>query len=231
MLLALDTSTAAVTAAVHSGAPAVEEAAGVPGEVLALRTVVDARAAGEQLAPVVEQALAEAGVGVDEVTDVVVGTGPGPFTGLRVGIATARVLALTSGARLHGVCSLDALAAAAREAGGVAADEPLLVATDARRKEVYWAHYASGLQRVAGPEVGRAADLPAALRALPVVGAGAGLYPEEFTGRRVVAGPDVDAAALARLAVDHPECLIGTEPLYLRRPDSQTPGQRKRVLL
>ena len=92
MLLALDTSTAAVTAAVHSGAP------GTPGEVLAVETVVDARGAGEHLAPAVDRALARAGVGAGELTDIVVGTGPGPFTGLRVGIVTGRVLALTSGA-------------------------------------------------------------------------------------------------------------------------------------
>ena len=74
MLLALDTSTAAVTAAVHSGAP------GTPGEVLAVETVVDARGAGEHLAPAVDRALARAGVGAGELTDIVVGTGPGPFT-------------------------------------------------------------------------------------------------------------------------------------------------------
>lgn len=225
MLLALDTSTAAVTAAVHSGAP------GTPGEVLAVETVVDARGAGEHLAPAVDRALARAGIGAGELTDIVVGTGPGPFTGLRVGIVTGRVLALTSGARLHGVCSLDALAAAARERSAVAADRPLLVATDARRKEVYWAVYPRGVQRSRGPEVGPAADLPADVRELPVVGAGAGLYPEALTGPVPDHPTEVDAGALARLAADHPEVLTTTEPLYLRRPDSQTPGQRKRVLL
>ena len=67
------------------------------------------------LAPAVDRALARAGIGAGELTDIVVGTGPGPFTGLRVGIVTGRVLALTSGARLHGVCSLDAIARLAGE--------------------------------------------------------------------------------------------------------------------
>ncbi|WP_462418138.1 tRNA (adenosine(37)-N6)-threonylcarbamoyltransferase complex dimerization subunit type 1 TsaB [Kytococcus sp. Marseille-QA3725] len=232
MLLALDTSTAAVTAAVHSGTPSPAGGdAGPTGTVLAAETVLDARAAGEQLAPVVQRVLEAAGTSPEQVTDIVVGTGPGPFTGLRVGIVTGRVLALTGGARLHGVCSLDALAAAAREQGVVDADQPLLVATDARRKEVYWAHYERGVHRAAGPEVSRAADLPEAVRGLPVVGAGAALYPESLTGERLPVAPDVDAAVLARLAVEHPEVLTDTEPLYLRRPDSQAPGQRKRVLL
>ncbi len=224
MLLALDTSTAAVTAALHSGAP------GQAGEVLATRRVVDARAAGEQLAPAVQAVLHEAGVAPEAVEHVVVGTGPGPFTGLRVGIVTGRVMALTAGARLHGVCSLDALAAAARETGAVSEDQDLLVATDARRKEVYWATY-RGAARTQGPLVGAAADLPAEVRGLPVVGAGAQLYPEALTGTPLPVDPDVDAAVLARLAVDHPEVLTDSEPLYLRRPDSQVPGQRKRVLL
>lgn len=227
MLLALDSSTAAVTAAVHSGS------AGEPGsgELLAAETVLDARAAGEQLAPVVERVLAAAGVAPAELTDVVTGTGPGPFTGLRVGIVTARVLALTVGARLHGVCSLDALAAAARGDGAVDEASPLLVATDARRREVYWAVYSHGVERDGPPQVAAAADLPAPVRGLPVVGAGARLYPEALTGEHLSVPEDVDAAHLARLAVEHPGCLTDTEPLYLRRPDSQVPGARKRVLL
>ncbi|WP_374928862.1 tRNA (adenosine(37)-N6)-threonylcarbamoyltransferase complex dimerization subunit type 1 TsaB [Kytococcus sedentarius] len=225
MLLALDTSTAAVTAAVHSGAP------GTPGTVLAVETVVDARGAGEHLAPAAHRALARAGVTVDELTDIVVGVGPGPFTGLRVGIVTGRVLALTSGAALHGVCSLDALAADARERGVVAADQPLLVATDARRKEVYWAVYPRDVHRSQGPQVGPAAELPDDVRELPALGAGVALYPDALTGGIPDLPTEVDAGVLARLAADHPEVLTSTEPLYLRRPDSQVPGQRKRVLL
>ena len=97
-----------------------------------------AMAHGERLAPSIAEALAQAGASVRDVTDVAVGVGPGPFTGLRVGVVTALTLGATGGIRAHGVCSLDVLAAE------VASDGPFIVATDARRKEVYWALYDGG---------------------------------------------------------------------------------------
>ena len=104
LLLALDTSTSAITVALHDGA-----------RVRAEATTLDARAHGERLAPGIREVLEAAGATPGELTHVVCGLGPGPFTGLRVGIVTARVLALVTGAALHGVCSLDALAAAGPE--------------------------------------------------------------------------------------------------------------------
>lgn len=213
LLLALDTSTTAITAALHDGSG-----------VLAEATTLDSRAHGERLAPAVVDVLARAGASAGELTHIVVGVGPGPFTGLRVGIVTARTLAFVVGARLHGVCSLDALAFQAAGAG--AADE-LLVATDARRKEVYWACYRQG-RRVDGPHVGRAADLPESVRRLPSVGRGPVLYPDQLTG--IPGGPlDVSAAALAELAVRRlraGEDLADSAPLYLRRPDAVPAGER-----
>lgn len=206
LLLALDTSTSAITVALHDGAT-----------VLAQASTLDARAHGERLAPGIQQVLAQAGATPGELTHVVCGLGPGPFTGLRVGIVTARVLAHTTGAALHGMCSLDALAAEG-PAGEV------LVATDARRKEVYWARYAVSLGSVralTAPAVNRPADLSEAARALPTVGRGPVLYPELFAAPWAVL--DVSAAALARLAVARlavGEPLADREPLYLRRPDA-----------
>ncbi|MDQ2756090.1 MAG: tRNA (adenosine(37)-N6)-threonylcarbamoyltransferase complex dimerization subunit type 1 TsaB, partial [Actinomycetota bacterium] len=130
LLLALDTSTTAITVALHDGTA-----------VLAEVTVLDARGHAEHLAPAVQQALNQASAAAADVTDVAVGLGPGPFTGLRVGIVTARTFALAVGARVHGVGSLDVLAHSA-VAGGHVTTGGLLVATDARRKEVYWARYA-----------------------------------------------------------------------------------------
>ncbi len=208
LLLALDTSTSAVTVAVHDGS-----------RVLAEATTLDPRAHVERLAPGIRAVLAEAGVTPGEVTDVVAGLGPGPFTGLRVGLVTARVFAFAVGARLHGLGSLDALAAAVAPLSG-----EVLVATDARRKEVYWARYAgtgTSVTRVEGPAVARPADLPASLRGLPTAGRGPVLYPDLFP--RPIAPLDVSAATLAtlvvaRLAAGDP--LDATEPLYLRRPDA-----------
>ncbi|MEO7235218.1 MAG: tRNA (adenosine(37)-N6)-threonylcarbamoyltransferase complex dimerization subunit type 1 TsaB [Lapillicoccus sp.] len=212
LLLAIDTATTAITVAVHDGS-----------RVLAEVTTLDARGHAEHLAPGISAALEEAGTGVGDLTDVVCGLGPGPFTGLRVGIVTARTLALATGAALHGVCSLDALA---HEAYASGAQGELLVATDARRKEVYWARYASGPDgspaRLDGPHVARAADLPADAAALPAVGRGPGLYPDVFGD---AGGPPLDVSAgwladlaARRLAAGDP--LDEHEPFYLRRPDA-----------
>ena len=214
MLLAIDTSTSAIGAAVHDGE-----------RVLAAVVHEDARRHGELLAPAVAEALAQAGVDRGDLSRVACGVGPGPFTGLRVGVVTALVLAHALGLPgALGVCSLDALAHAVvgRHEG------ELLVATDARRKEVYWARYAvgpEGATRLDGPGVARAADLPAEVRALPVVGRGASLYPDDLPHPLTGAPLDVPPGALADLAArllrqGPGEALLPPEPLYLRRPDA-----------
>jgi tRNA threonylcarbamoyl adenosine modification protein YeaZ len=162
--------------------------------VLAERVTVDARAHAEQLTPNVVAALAEAEVSADDLDGVVVGCGPGPFTGLRVGMATAAAFGHALGVPVHGVCSLDAI-------GGGSTGE-LLVVTDARRREVYWARYRDGV-RVDGPAVDAPADVPGAVEAF----ARPPVYPS--------------AAGLVRAVADwaaEPAPLI---PLYLRRPDAK----------
>src|SRR5918996_5330322 len=106
----------------------------------------------ELLAPGITAALDDADADRHDLTDVAVGVGPGPYTGLRVGVVTARTLAAVLGTRLHGVCTLDVVAAQARREG---IDGPLVVATDARRKEIYWARYDPAGHRVTGPAVDR----------------------------------------------------------------------------
>ncbi len=222
LLLAIDTSTTAITAAVHDGR-----------SVLASATTSDSRAHGEQLAPRIDEVLHRAGVSPREVTDVACGLGPGPFTGLRVGIVTARTIAYAVGAQVHGLCSLDVLAHEAVQraaaAGRALGRSPVLVTTDARRREVYWARYAAPADPQAGwpaaldpPTVTRPADLAAEVVALPAVGRGPMLYPDRLTA--AIDGPlDVDAAWLADLAVRRlraGERLAAGEPLYLRRPDA-----------
>jgi len=206
LLLALDTATPAVTCAVHDGSA-----------VLAARSSVDARRHGELVAPMVRDVLAAAGVAPRSLSMIAVGVGPGPFTGLRVGVMTARTLAHVTGAELVGVCSLDALASAVvatRARGG----QPFVVATDARRKEVYWACYDSAGRRTRGPGVDRPEDLASRLTAdAVVVGRGGQLYAEVLP---VVDGPlDPEAAALASAVVAGSVPLLPAEPLYLRRPD------------
>jgi tRNA threonylcarbamoyl adenosine modification protein YeaZ len=216
-LLALDTATPAVTVALHDGT-----------SVVASSSQVDARRHGELLLPAVDRVLAEAGTRLDAVTGVVVGVGPGPYTGLRVGLMTADTFGLALGVPVHGLCTLDALAYAAGADGDLSG--PFVVATDARRKEVYWARYADPRTRVTEPAVDRPADLTDAVAGLPAVGAGALLYPDTFPDAR---GPEhVSAAALASLAAERLAQgaeLLPPRPLYLRRPDAQVPKNYKVV--
>jgi tRNA threonylcarbamoyl adenosine modification protein YeaZ len=212
-LLALDTATPAVTVALHDGT-----------DVVASSSQVDARRHGELLLPTVDRVLAAAGTGLDAVTGIVVGIGPGPYTGLRVGLMTADTFGMALGIPVHGVCTLDGLAFAAD------LDRPFVVATDARRKEVYWARYADSRTRLTDPAVDRPADIAEQVAGVPAVGAGALLYPEAFPD---VHGPEhVSAAALASLAAERlarGEELAAPRPLYLRRPDAQVPKNYKVV--
>ncbi|ATE57382.1 tRNA (adenosine(37)-N6)-threonylcarbamoyltransferase complex dimerization subunit type 1 TsaB [Actinosynnema pretiosum] len=228
LVLALDTATPAVTAGV------VELEAGSPPRTLAQRVTVDAKAHGELLTPHLTDALADAGRSLADVDAIVVGAGPGPFTGLRVGLVTAAALGHALDRPVHPVATTDALAHDAL-VSGAAAGAPLLVATDARRREVYWAAYDADGRRTQGPDVERPAELAGKLPGLGLAGAvgeGAALY-AEVLGLPVRAGHDhpspaglVAAAADALLSGAEPAPLT---PLYLRRPDAVEPTGRKRV--
>jgi len=211
VLLAFDTATAAVTVALHDGE-----------RVVAAVTRLGALRHGELLAPGIMAVLDQAWVPRQDVTAVAVGVGPGPFTGLRVGLVTARTLALALSIPVYGVCTLDVLAVQAVDAGAVRG--PFRVATDARRKEVYWASYDGTGARLDGPHVSRPADV--ATEDL-VAGAGARLYPEAFP--RGVDLEHPDAGTLAQVVVDEWVELLDPEPLYLRRPDVAAPGTPKPV--
>ncbi|WP_062131602.1 tRNA (adenosine(37)-N6)-threonylcarbamoyltransferase complex dimerization subunit type 1 TsaB [Demequina aestuarii] len=194
MILALDTS-ATVAVAVVDG-----------DHVVASRSEFAPRGHAELLSSLVREAMREAGVAGADLEGIVVGTGPAPFTGLRVGLVTARTLAFAWGVPAHGVCSLDALGAAHGD---------VTVVADARRKEVYWARYRDG-RRMEGPEVGTPESVAAPGA---VVGRGALLYPEAFPG---AVGGDPDPAWLARVARERlasGETELPLEPMYLRRPD------------
>lgn len=212
----MDTATPAVTVALYDGTRVVAES----GQV-------DARRHGELLLPAVDRVLAEAGVQLDAVTEVVVGVGPGPYTGLRVGLVTAATFGSALSVPVHGICTLDALAYAAGQAGVAG---PFAVATDARRKEVYWARYEDPVTRTGEPAVDRPADIAERLAGLPVAGAGAVLYPDAFPDAR---GPEhVAAGAMAALAAERlaaGDTLLPPQPLYLRRPDAQVPKNYKVV--
>jgi tRNA threonylcarbamoyl adenosine modification protein YeaZ len=166
-------------------------------------------------------------VRLTDVDAVVCGIGPGPFTGLRAGMVTAGALGHALGVPVYPVCSLDALAAT------VNPGEPLLVATDARRREVYWASYDAAGVRVEGPNVCTPAALAERLPELGVVAAGQGaaLY-AEVLGLPVLAGGYPTAVGLVAVAAADLRAKAEPgplTPLYLRRPDATVPGARKRV--
>ncbi|WP_460522535.1 tRNA (adenosine(37)-N6)-threonylcarbamoyltransferase complex dimerization subunit type 1 TsaB [Flindersiella endophytica] len=212
LVLGFDTATPAATVALHDGE-----------RVLAESTTVDAMRHGELLAPGIAAVLDKAGAVPSDLTEIAVGVGPGPFTGLRVGLVTARTLGHVLGVPVRGVCTLDVLAAAAEFGADV--PETFLVATDARRKEVYWARYNDQRRRVEGPHVARPADIATRDH---VVGRGATLYSEAFPNAVGPANPS--AGDLAGLASKRAVPLLEPVPLYLRRPDAVEPGARKSVL-
>jgi tRNA threonylcarbamoyl adenosine modification protein YeaZ len=222
LILAIDTSAVASAALVSDDA--------LEGLVASFSTE-DTRSHAEVLAPGINRMLAEADVTGADIDAIVTGVGPGPFTGLRSGIATARMLAFVWGKPLYGLMSLDAVALEVAES--TEAVPEFIVATDARRKEVYWARYSLSEGKlpelVDGPHVGFATDVPP----LPAYGAGAGLYPDALQANSSFASEQPDALylgqfALARLAAGH--SLPDSTPLYLRESDAQVPGPRKRAL-
>ena len=204
-ILTLDTSTPAVTAGVVR----------LPDfAVLAERVTLDARAHAERLTPNVLAALADAALTMADLDAVVVGCGPGPFTGLRAGMATAAAFGHALDIPVHGVCSLDAI-------GGRTSGDTLVV-TDARRREVYWARYRDGI-RTGGPGVNAPADVdPGPARAVAGSPEHAALF-----GLPVCEPANPTPAGLVAAVSDwsgEPAPLVA---LYLRRPDAKPLAARR----
>ena len=211
MLLAFDTATPLVTVALHDGDRVVVE-----------HTSEQPMKHGEHLAPLIARSLDDAGIVRQDLTAIAVGVGPGPFTGLRVGLVTARTLGFVLDLPVYGVCSLDAVAL--EVVGTRATDGPFLVATDARRKEVYLASYDADGRRLEGPVVTRPAEVATTA---PVAGAGPDLYPDAFPTALAVTRPNAGWMAAGVSAEDVE--LLDPEPLYLRRPDAVAGAPRKPV--
>jgi tRNA threonylcarbamoyl adenosine modification protein YeaZ len=208
LVLALDTATPTLVAGLARWSPdgAIE--------VLAERAVPSGNRHAELLTVAVTDVLRDARLGLADVEAVVTGLGPGPFTGLRVGVVTAAAIGDARGLPVVGVCSLDAVGSGART-----------VVTDARRKEVYWAAYDAAGVRTDGPGVVRPEELgPVG----PVVG------DVRFAERLgvEVAPAEVATAGLVRAAAPQladPSSAAPLVPLYLRRPDAVPPTSFKPV--
>jgi len=217
-VLALDTSSPVLTVAVVGRS-----------DVVVTRAENAPNKHGERLMPLVHDVLQQANVHMRDLSAVGVGLGPGPFTGLRVGVVTAAAIADALGVPVYGMCSLGAIATSFADG-----TSSFGVITDARRRQVYWAMYDADGHRIEGPRVDLPADVAAHLadRTPVVVGAGAEMYAETFAGFDLVSGRHPDAAAivanaLARRRADDPADTL--EPLYLRRPDAVPPAALKKV--
>ena len=203
-VLAIDTSVGVSVAILRSN-----------GE-LTQSQAVDHGMQGELTAELISQVVADSGLEISEITDVVVGVGPGPFTGLRVGLVTAAVFAHARNIPIHGICSLDAIA--------LDYTKPCVVVTDARRKELYWARYED--KRIGEPQVSKPEDLLAQFPNTDFVGPGAQLYPDFISGKV----SELKAGSLAKLFVSGNAQLVDVSPMYLRKPDAVEPTTRKSVL-
>jgi tRNA threonylcarbamoyl adenosine modification protein YeaZ len=217
LVLAVDTSSPAVTAALV--------AVSADGcRVEAQREHIDARGHAEHLAPAITACLRAAGATPSDLAALVAGTGPGPYTGLRVGLVTAGVMADILDIPVYGVCSLDGIAGRQRSVAR------LLVAADARRKEIYWARYLGG-RRTHGPQVDRPDAVPVD-DVDAMTGAGARLYADTLR-LPLLAGDYPDPAVLVDVARERIVAAAPSEPLtplYLRRPDAELPTGPKAVL-
>ena len=203
-VLAIDTSVGVSVAILRSN-----------GEVTQSQAV-DHGMQGELTAELISKVVSDSGLKIEEITDVVVGVGPGPFTGLRVGLVTASVFAHAREIPIHGICSLDAIA--------FDYAKPCIVVTDARRKELYWARY-EGI-RIGEPQVSKPEAIASQFPDVDFVGPGANLYPDYVSGNLM----ELKAGSLAKLFASGSAQLVDVSPMYLRKPDAVEPTTRKSVL-
>jgi tRNA threonylcarbamoyladenosine biosynthesis protein TsaB len=231
-----------ITLGIETATTAVGVALGGDDGVLALVEINEGRRHAEVVAPAIEFACRHARVGVGDIAAIGVDIGPGLFTGMRVGIATAKVMAQALGVPVVGVCSLDLLAAA------TPADERLLASViDARKAEVFFAlyTYADGRwRRVSEPAVGTVEDLNAAVvgrgRPTLAVGDGAWRWRDQLEGAAEIAPLAHPSAAtlvgIARRQVLRRDADAATgfgegpadvSPMYLRQPDAEINWARR----
>jgi tRNA threonylcarbamoyl adenosine modification protein YeaZ len=209
-LLAIDTALEAcsVGVAVDGGSP-----------VLVSETI--GRGHAERLFGMITAAMEEAGIGFAALDRLAVTVGPGSFTGIRVGIAAARGLALVTGCPVVGIGTLAVIAESARAAAGPV---PVMAVLDARRDEVYAQAFAADGSPLSEPTAGPAADVAARLGAgMVLAGSGAPLVAAAMASPPAIihgaAAPDI--AALVRLGVAAPPPAGPPRPLYLRPPDAK----------
>jgi len=211
--VALDTSSA------HSSVALVHD-----GTVLVHREHSDAKRHAETLAPMLTDLLDTWGGDRASISNIACGVGPGPYTGVRAGVASAQALGLALGVPVFGVCSLDALAEHVREVE--CPSQPFTVTIDAKRSEMYWAQYAASGERIAGPRIALRSDVTAygppawfpsasavALIAQRALAAGLSVVETSIT----LSDHGMDDGATEHVLLG--QVLLAPRPLYVRRPD------------
>ena len=229
-----------IVVGIDTSTPQVSVAIGTEREILG-RIQVAGRARQEAVTPALRRLLDWTGVDLGQVGGFAVGVGPGLYTGLRVGVETAKTLAQVAKAPIVGLVSLDVLAYAVRFT-----TRSIVAAIDARRGEVFWAtyrHAPGGVMRQTPYAVARPEALVAELMASPedvlLVGDGAMLYREqleELGAHAEFASPasaHPDAAQLVELAVprflrEEHDRLFDVVPMYLRKSDAEIAWDRAR---
>lgn len=188
------------------------------GKTVAQAFLPHVKGHNEVLVPTINQVLGEAECDYSDLGGIVTGAGPGPFTGLRVGMVTAAAIGHARGIPVWGVCTHDAIAATMKPAGTA------LVATDARRREIYWATYTDGV-RTSGPDVARPGNLETELCDQAIISAQLAAQLPVTWQDIPVSEPELSAAGLVAVA-DLDTAPAPVEPLYLRRPDAVPPRQQ-----
>lgn len=226
-LLVIDTSSVVSVALIEA-----PDDPALPGARLLSDLIgTDTHRHAEDLTPAVRSALADAGW--DAPDAILAGDGPGPFTGLRVGLATAQTLAFAWSIPVYGLCSLDGLAHQAAQPAAAEGRQELLAVLDARRKELYWARYSIRGERLDGPHVGGVDSLP---DGVALAGAGVAARSEQLAEHPlpVVQGTEELAVSAAHLGLSwleqgRPERT--PKARYLRESDAVVPGSMSGVHL
>lgn len=209
-LLAIDTALEACSVGVA-----------IDGRPPVLRSETIGRGHAERLFAMMADAMAEAGMAFDRLDRIAVTTGPGSFTGIRVGIAAARGIALVVGCPVVGIGTLALFAAAARDRAG---PRPVLAVLDARRDEIYAQAFDADGAPLFEPFAGSAVDVAAHATAdMMLAGSGAGLVAAAMAepARIVPVAAVPDISALLRLGRAAPPPAGPPRPLYLRAPDAK----------
>ena len=216
MILGIDTSIGTAVAVVD-----------LDGTVRAEATSADPRGHAEVIGDLIARALTEAGAASADITHVAAGMGPGPFTGLRVGIAAARAFAIGRGIPIVPIVSHDAAALARGGADTADSAAPFVVATDARRREVAYSVYAPGPWpvRIEGPALA-AKGTEVAIESVELDAEGLALDDEALTTS--ISAADLARIAARRIATGESDA-TASAPVYLRAPDVSVPAARKRV--